>query len=142
VPVPRAGGRARHGRPARRPPISGAAPVGPLRPLSFRLGGEYDPGVVDDPRAVATVRIDNERVRVTEWRFTPGAHTGHHRHEFAYVVVPLTTGRLAARAAGVDTVNELVTGQPYFRPAGVEHDVSNPNGFEFAFIEIELKDAG
>src|SRR3954464_3030479 len=42
-------------------------------------------------KAVATVRIDNERVRVTEWRFAPGAHTGHHRHDYAYVVVPLTT---------------------------------------------------
>jgi mannose-6-phosphate isomerase-like protein (cupin superfamily) len=33
----------------------------------------------------------------------------------------------------------LVAGEPYFRPAGVEHDVRNPNAFEFAFIEIELK---
>jgi hypothetical protein len=28
---------------------------------------------------------------------------------------------------------------PYFRSAGVEHDVINANGFEFAFIEVELK---
>ena len=25
------------------------------------------------PQAVATVQVDNERVRVTEWRFAPGA---------------------------------------------------------------------
>jgi hypothetical protein len=37
-------------------------------------------------------------------------------------------------------VNELVAGLPYFRSAGVEHDVRNANPFEFAFIEIELKD--
>jgi len=90
-------------------------------------------------RAVTTVRIDNERVRVTEYRFAPGATTGHHRHELAYVVVPLTTGRLAATGSAGDTVNELVAGQPYYRPAGVEHDVRNANAFEFAFIEIELK---
>jgi len=95
--------------------------------------------VPSDLRAVATVRIDNERVRVTEWRFAPGANTGPHRHELAYVVVPLTTGRLAATGPAVDTLNELVAGQPYFRPAGVEHDVRNANNFEFAFIEIELK---
>ena len=97
-----------------------------------------------DLRAVASVTIDNERVRVTEWRFAPGASTGPHRHEMAYVVVPLTTGRLAATVPAGDTVSELVselvTGQPYFRPAGVEHDVRNANAFEFAFIEIELKD--
>lgn len=92
-----------------------------------------------DLRAVATVRIDNERVRVTEWRFAPGATTGFHRHEYDYVVVPLSTGRLASRGPAGETVAELVTGLPYFRPAGVEHDVRNVNGSEFAFIEIELK---
>ena len=93
-----------------------------------------------DQRAITTVRIDNERVRVTEFRFAPGATTGPHRHELAYVVVPLTTGRLAASGPAGDTLNELVAGQPYFRPAGVEHDVRNANAFEFAFIEIELKE--
>jgi beta-alanine degradation protein BauB len=53
--------------------------------------------------------------------------------------VPLTTGKLAASGPAGDTVNDLVAGQPYFRPAGVEHDVRNANAFEFAFIEIELK---
>ena len=94
-----------------------------------------------DLRAVPTVTIDNERVRVTEWRFAPGTTTGPHRHEWAYVVVPLTTGRLVATGPAGETVNELVTGRPYFRPAGVEHDVRNANAFEFVFVEIELKDA-
>ena len=34
---------------------------------------------------------------------------------------------------------ELLTGRPYFREAGVEHDVSNPNAFEFVFVETEIK---
>jgi quercetin dioxygenase-like cupin family protein len=92
-----------------------------------------------DLRAVTSVTIDNERVRVTEYRFAPGASTGPHRHELAYVIVPLTTGRLAASGPTGDSVNDLVAGQPYYRPAGVEHDVRNANAFEFAFIEIELK---
>jgi len=85
------------------------------------------------------VRIDNERVRVTEWRFAPGTSTGWHRHELPYVVVPLTTGRLTATGPAGDTVNDMVMGQPYFGTAGVEHDVHNPNAFEVAFIEVELK---
>lgn len=89
--------------------------------------------------AVATVRIDNARVRVTEWRFAPGAHTGHHRHDYAYVVVPLVTGTLAATGAAGETTSALRVGEPYYRDAGVEHDVRNANAFEFAFIEIELK---
>ena len=89
--------------------------------------------------AVATVRIDNERVRVTEWRFGPGAHTGHHRHEYAYVVVPLTTGTLASRTADGETRADLTAGVPYYREAGAEHDVINATPGDFAFIEIELK---
>lgn len=90
-------------------------------------------------KAVPTVKIDNDQVRVTEWRFAPGAHTGHHRHEYPYVVVPMTTGRLAITSAIGESTTGLSTGEPYYRPAGVEHDVINPNPNEFVFVEIELK---
>src|SRR5262252_8016705 len=58
-------------------------------------------------QAVATVQLDNGTVRVTEWRFAPGASTGYHRHEYPYVVVPMTTGQLAV--TGPD--GELARGQ-------------------------------
>jgi quercetin dioxygenase-like cupin family protein len=90
-------------------------------------------------KAVATVLIDNERVRVTEWRFASGAHTGHHRHEYPYVVVPMTTGPLAIRSAAGESTSNLVAGAPYYRDAGAEHDVINPNPGEFVFVELELK---
>ena len=92
-----------------------------------------------DRLAVPTVKVDNERVRVTEWRFAPGAATGYHRHEYDYTVVPMTTGFLAITGPAGDTRAALVMGEPYFRSAGVEHDVRNVNAFEFVFIEIELK---
>jgi quercetin dioxygenase-like cupin family protein len=91
-------------------------------------------------RAVPTVFIDNERVRVTEWRFAPGAATGWHRHEMDYVVVPMADGVLELEGPGGErTRAELKQGVPYFRNAGVEHDVINANACEFAFVEIELK---
>jgi len=90
------------------------------------------------PSAVATVQIDNGAVRVTEWRFAPGATTGHHRHEYPYVVVPMTSGRLAIMGADGVSTAELRMGQAYARPAGVEHDVRNANSFEFVFVEIEI----
>jgi quercetin dioxygenase-like cupin family protein len=91
-------------------------------------------------RAKPTVFIDNERVRVTEWRFAPGAATGWHRHAMDYVVVPMTSGALELVGPdGAHTRAELSKGVPYFRNAGVEHDVINANPYEFAFIEIELK---
>jgi beta-alanine degradation protein BauB len=90
-------------------------------------------------KAVPSIKIDNEQVRVTEWRFAPGAHTGHHRHEYPYVVVPMTTGPLAISSTAGEATVALTIGAPYFRPAGVEHDVINPNPGDFVFIEIELK---
>ncbi len=92
--------------------------------------------------ARSTVQIDNERTRVTEWRFAPGEATGWHRHQYDYVVVPMSTGTL--RLETVDGIHEaeLVAGQPYFRNTGVEHDVININDHEFVFVEIEFKPHG
>ena len=90
-------------------------------------------------RAKATVQIDNERVRVTEWRFAPGTATGWHRHEMDYVVVPGTTGRLRLVDAEGEREVQLQAGVSYFRNAGVEHDVINPNPHPFVFVEIEIK---
>ena len=90
--------------------------------------------------AKATVLIENARVRVTEWRFTPGAATGWHVHGMDYVVVPMLDGELELVGPGRErTRAKLSKGVPYFRNAGVEHDVINANPFEFAFVEIELK---
>jgi quercetin dioxygenase-like cupin family protein len=90
-------------------------------------------------RAQPTVLIDNERVRVTRWHFAPGAATGWHRHEYDYVIVPLTDGTLELVDERGTTESELRTGVPYFRETGVEHDVVNANKRDFRFIEIELK---
>jgi quercetin dioxygenase-like cupin family protein len=89
--------------------------------------------------AIPTVQIDNERAIVTEWRFEPGAETGWHRHEYDYIVVPQTTGSLLIETASGETGSELVSGVSYARLKGVEHNVVNPNDYEFVFIEIEFK---
>jgi len=95
---------------------------------------------VTEIKAKPTVFIDNDRVIVTEWRFQPGAATGWHRHGYDYVVVPVTDGRLRlVGPGGVESSATLTLGQPYFRQAGVEHDVINAGETELAFIEIELK---
>jgi quercetin dioxygenase-like cupin family protein len=91
-------------------------------------------------QATSTIFIDNERTRVTEWRFAPGASTGWHRHEYDYVVVPLVDGKLKLSTGDDESqVAELSAGVPYFRNVGVEHDVTNVNDFEYAFIEVEFK---
>ncbi len=89
--------------------------------------------------ATPTVFIDNERVRVTEWRFAPEQATGWHRHEYDYVIVPLTSGTLQLETPDGSVEAELAVGVPYFREAGVEHDVINASGGELAFVETEIK---
>lgn len=89
--------------------------------------------------ATATVQLDNDRMRVTEWRFGPGEETGFHVHPLDYVVVPLTTGTLRLELTDGTRDNELTAGVSYTREAGSAHNVVNVNGFEFVFIEIELK---
>ena len=91
------------------------------------------------PAATPTVQVENERVKVTEWRFAPGAATGRHRHAYDYVVVPMTTGRLQLEDGKEQRFAELTAGRSYYRPMGVEHDVINANAFEFVFVEVEFK---
>jgi beta-alanine degradation protein BauB len=89
--------------------------------------------------AVATVQADTPEVRVTEWRLAPATATGHHRHEYDYVVVPMTDGILTVVAAAGRTEAPITAGQSYFRKAGVEHDVRNETPRDIVFIEVEMK---
>ena len=92
------------------------------------------------PKARSDVQIDNERVIVTRWSFSPGAETGWHRHAYDYVVVPLADGKLALESAQGTHESRLRCGESYFRQAGVEHNVINANDCDYAFVEIEFKD--
>jgi len=90
-------------------------------------------------KATAHLQLDNDRVIITEWRFQPGAETGHHVHAHDYVVVPLTTGILRLEEPEGVRDAPLQAGVSYARPKGVAHNVINANDFEFRFVEIELK---
>ena len=87
------------------------------------------------------VSVDNEQVRVTTWTFkAAGAATGQHRHEFDYVVVPVTGGTFTVIDIDgpVRKLNQVV-GTPYLGAAGTAHDVVNATDQEAVFVEIELK---
>ena len=87
----------------------------------------------------AILKVETQRVRVTEWRLPPGGATGHHIHEFDYVVVPLTGGELTiVDPDGNSTKFATEMGGAYTRPKGVEHNVFNLGGEEVRFTEIEL----
>jgi beta-alanine degradation protein BauB len=83
-------------------------------------------------------QVDSARARVTRHRLAPGAHTGAHRHEYDYVVVPVTGGRRRILEAGKELFADLASGVGYFRPAGVEHDVFNGGDQGLIFVDVEL----
>jgi quercetin dioxygenase-like cupin family protein len=89
-------------------------------------------------KATSLVQVQNDRVIVTEWRFAPGAETGHHVHAYDYVVVPLTSGTLRLEESTGTREVRLESGVSYTRPAGITHNVVNANAYEFRFVEIEL----
>jgi mannose-6-phosphate isomerase-like protein (cupin superfamily) len=89
----------------------------------------------------AHVDIDNSRVRVTRWTLGQGEETGQHLHEHDYIVIPLVSGRmLITHADGSQARSELTRGVPYFREAGVRHNVANLEPQPLDFVEVELRD--
>ncbi|HEX6103878.1 MAG TPA: cupin [Alphaproteobacteria bacterium] len=91
------------------------------------------------PQPARTVQIENEKVLVVLWRFPPGACVAWHKHEYDYVVVPLTSGNLTVSNSAGSAEARLVAFQPYARYAGVEHRVENRSEHEIVWVEIDLK---
>ncbi len=90
--------------------------------------------------AVYKVLINNDSVKVTEYSFSPGSETGWHKHLWDYVVVPQTDGKLLlVSEKGRKTTTTLSKGNPYYRRAGIEHNVINAGEAKLVFIEIEIK---
>ena len=90
--------------------------------------------------ASSEVQVDNDEVRVTEWRLPPGGATGHHIHGMDYVIVPVTAGEMTIVAPnGERSRAQILAGKSYFRKAGVAHDVLNETATEIVFLEVELK---
>ena len=90
-------------------------------------------------KATAELQLDTERVLVTKWTFPPNSETGWHRHNFDYVVIPLSDGCLTLDSGEGEQKGDLKKGISYSRKKGVEHNVLNKGDSEVSFIEIELK---
>lgn len=92
-----------------------------------------------DGAARATPFPADPRLRVTQWAFDArGASTGEHEHEYDYLVVPVTGGRL--QVVQEDGATEMVqsAGIPYSGTAGTRHTVMSAQDDPVVFVEIEL----
>ena len=83
--------------------------------------------------------IKNNIVNVNEITLGPSEETGMHLHEYDYVIVPITNGELISLdKKKIKIESNLKKGEPYFRKAGVEHNIINNSKHEVKFIEIEI----
>jgi oxalate decarboxylase/phosphoglucose isomerase-like protein (cupin superfamily) len=92
-------------------------------------------------QATYKVLLENERVRVREAVFPPGAlNTGTHTHEYAHVGVILTKGSLVfTNPDGTSETVPFESGSVGFREAKATHAVGNPGPEPMRVIEVELK---
>ncbi|MBD0415273.1 nuclear transport factor 2 family protein [Oryzicola mucosus] len=94
-------------------------------------------------KAEPVTHIDDDRFRVTEWRFAAGAETGWHIHGHDYVIVPLTDGTLGLEGPdGAQSQATLTQGVPYSRRTGVAHNVINAGEAPLSFLEVEVVEGG
>lgn len=86
------------------------------------------------------VKLDNEKTRITEWRFAPGDQTGWHRHTHDYVTVQQSGGRLRLENAdGTEKFVDYEDGRTVAYQAPIEHNATNVSDVEVRVLEIEFK---
>jgi quercetin dioxygenase-like cupin family protein len=98
---------------------------------------------VSDLRIVEpVVEIDNDLTRTVRWTLDPDTTIGPHRHPLPYIVVPINGGTLTFTDGDGARPVRLEPGRPTFRPAGIEHNVSNLSDAPVVFVEVEIRGPG
>ena len=85
------------------------------------------------------IRLDNDEVRVTEWRLSPGAAMERRYHQSDAITVSLTCGRLRVVQAKDESILTMLPGQIIARKAPCETRVINDGNEPVEFVEVELK---
>lgn len=88
-----------------------------------------------------TLLFEDERTRITQWRFAPGDQTGWHAHEWDYVTVQQSGGRLRLDGAdGTESFVDYSSGRTMSWTAPIEHNATNVSDNVVRVLEIEYKD--
>src|SRR6516165_2582986 len=84
-----------------------------------------------------TVRLDNDRVRVLEWRLKPGEREKMHSHPDGIVIVLADATLKNTAPDGTSTTNTLVNGDVRWRGA-MSHALENVGSTEAHALAVEL----
>ena len=91
-------------------------------------------------RAEFIVLFEDQKTKITSWRFDPGDETGWHHHNYDYVTIQKSRGRLKLEREDGEvkfiTYHEDKT-DSYKAP--IKHNATNVSNEEVRVIEIEYK---
>ena len=90
--------------------------------------------------AESSLLFEDDKTKITSWRFDPGAETGWHHHNYDYVTIQKSGGRLKlenddGKIKYVDY--EMDRTAAYQAP--IKHNATNVSDEEVRVIEIEYK---
>ncbi len=90
--------------------------------------------------AESTLLFEDDKTKITSWRFDPGTETGWHHHNYDYVTIQKSAGRLKLESDNgeikyIDYENDHAAA--YAAP--ITHNATNVSDDEVRVIEIEYK---
>lgn len=108
--------------------------------MSVKLEERTAAEAADRPIASYETLIDDERTCITLFTLKPGEQTGWHRHEYDYVAVQQSEGRLHLDYADGSVLEiDYKPGVALPVSAPVEHNAINVGEVDIIALEIEYK---
>ena len=106
--------------------------------MSIRIESTKDQPV--SGRADFNLLFEDDKTKITVWTFAPGEQTGWHHHNFDYITIQKSGGRLKLESQDgeikyVEYENNRTAG--YSAP--IKHNATNVSDQEVRVIEIEYK---
>ena len=90
--------------------------------------------------AERVILFEDNKTRITFWRFSPGTETGWHRHTHDYVTLQQSSGQLKLEYRdGNIKIVDYKDGQAAAYSSPVEHNATNIGDVEIRVTEIEYK---
>ncbi|MEK9662423.1 MAG: cupin [Alphaproteobacteria bacterium] len=108
--------------------------------MSLKLVEKTAEVAADKQVATFELLLDDDRTRITQWTIAPGEQTGWHLHDYDYVTIQQSTGRLHLEFAD-GSVKEIdyVPGTAKLYSAPIEHNATNIGDVDIRVLEIEYK---
>ena len=108
--------------------------------MSTKLLDKTASEAADRPMATYKMLFEDDKTRITHWTMKPGEQTGWHSHDFDYVVVQLSGGRLHLDYAdGSEREVHYAPGGTLTGSAPVEHNATSVGDEAIVSLEIEYK---